>query len=77
MTENEQVDHRVVVDLLAGDALDGLDLTVARGEGHGFLKAETIQRTLEAELYFYSRVFGFPLAEKIDPVEIENLPPST
>lgn len=44
------------------------------GEQHGFRKAETIQRTLEAELYFYSRVFGFPLAEEIAPVEIENLP---
>jgi dipeptidyl aminopeptidase/acylaminoacyl peptidase len=44
------------------------------GEQHGFRKAETIQRTLEAELYFYSRVFKFPLAEPIEPVEIENLP---
>jgi dipeptidyl aminopeptidase/acylaminoacyl peptidase len=43
------------------------------GEQHGFRKAETIQRTLEAELYFYSRVFGFPLAEQIEPVAIENL----
>jgi dipeptidyl aminopeptidase/acylaminoacyl peptidase len=47
------------------------------GEQHGFRKAETIQRTLEAEQYFYSRVFGFPLAETVEPVEIENLPPST
>jgi dipeptidyl aminopeptidase/acylaminoacyl peptidase len=44
------------------------------GEQHGFRKAETIQRTLEAELYFYSRVFRFPLAEEVEPVEIENLP---
>ncbi len=43
------------------------------GEQHGFRKAETIQRTLEAELYFYSRVFRFPLAEDIEPVTIENL----
>ena len=43
------------------------------GEQHGFRKAETIQRTLEAELYFYSRVFHFPLAEAIAPVDIENL----
>ena len=43
------------------------------GEQHGFRKAETIQRTLEAELYFYSKVFGFPLAEQIEPVPIENL----
>jgi len=29
---------------------------------------------VEAELYFYSRVFGFDLAEKVEPVAIENLP---
>jgi len=43
------------------------------GEQHGFRKAENIQRTLEAELYFYSQVFGFALSEKIDPVAIANL----
>jgi dipeptidyl aminopeptidase/acylaminoacyl peptidase len=43
------------------------------GEQHGFLKAESIQRALEAELYFYSRVFGFTLADQIEPVPIENL----
>jgi hypothetical protein len=44
------------------------------GEQHGFRKAETIQRTLEAELYFYSRVFRFPLADPVEPIEIDNLP---
>jgi dipeptidyl aminopeptidase/acylaminoacyl peptidase len=44
------------------------------GEGHGFRKAENIRRTAEAELYFYSRVFGFPLAEPVAPVEITHLP---
>jgi dipeptidyl aminopeptidase/acylaminoacyl peptidase len=44
------------------------------GEQHGFRKAETIQRALEAELYFYSRVFRFPISEEIEPVPIENLP---
>ncbi len=44
------------------------------GEGHGFRRAENIKRALESELYFYSRVFGFPLAEPIAPVAIENLP---
>ena len=43
------------------------------GEGHGFRKAENIQRTLDAELYFYSRIFGFPLPEPVAPVPIENL----
>ncbi len=44
------------------------------GEQHGFRRAENIQRTLEAELYFYSRVFGFPLGDPVEPVRIENLP---
>ena len=43
------------------------------GEQHGFRKAENIKRVLEAELYFYSKVFGFELADTIEPVRIENL----
>ncbi|GLV58159.1 peptidase [Dictyobacter sp. S3.2.2.5] len=43
------------------------------GEQHGFRRAENIKRSLEAELYFYSKVFHFDLAEPIEPVEIENL----
>ena len=45
-----------------------------RGEQHGFRKAENIKRALDAELYFYSRIFGFELADDIEPVLIENLP---
>ena len=43
------------------------------GEQHGFRKAESIVRSLEAELYFYGKVFGFAPADGIAPVEIENL----
>jgi dipeptidyl aminopeptidase/acylaminoacyl peptidase len=43
------------------------------GEQHGFRRAENIKRSLDAELYFYSRVFDFELAEPMEPVEIENL----
>jgi dipeptidyl aminopeptidase/acylaminoacyl peptidase len=43
------------------------------GEQHGFRRAENIKRALDAELYFYSRVFGFALAEPVEPVEIDNL----
>ena len=43
------------------------------GEQHGFRRAENIKRALEGELYFYSRVFGFDLAEPVEPVHIENL----
>jgi dipeptidyl aminopeptidase/acylaminoacyl peptidase len=43
------------------------------GEQHGFRKAENIKRSLEAELYFYSKVFGFAIADPVEPVPIENL----
>ncbi|MBL8148467.1 MAG: prolyl oligopeptidase family serine peptidase, partial [Blastocatellia bacterium] len=42
-------------------------------EQHGFRKAENIKRALDAELYFYSKIFGFELAEKVEPIHIENL----
>jgi len=43
------------------------------GEQHGFRKAPNVKRALDAELYFYSRIFGFELADQIEPVLIENL----
>lgn len=43
------------------------------GEGHGFRAAAAIKRSLEAELYFYGRVFGFRPADRLEPVAIENL----
>jgi len=43
------------------------------GEQHGFRKAENIKRVLEAELFFYSKIFRFQLADPIEPVHIENL----
>jgi len=48
-------------------------LLMFEGGGHGFLRAETIKRTAEAELYFYGRVFGFELADPVEPVTIDNL----
>jgi dipeptidyl aminopeptidase/acylaminoacyl peptidase len=36
------------------------------GEQHGFRRAETIIRSLEAELSFYGRVFGFQPADQIE-----------
>ncbi len=44
------------------------------GEQHGFRRAENIKRSLDGELYFYSKVFGFVLAEPVEPVKIENIP---
>jgi len=43
------------------------------GEQHGFRNSINIRRALEAELYFFSRVFGFALSDDIPPVRIENL----
>jgi len=43
------------------------------GEQHGFRKASTIVRSLEAELFFYGAVFGFQPADRIEPVQIDNL----
>jgi dipeptidyl aminopeptidase/acylaminoacyl peptidase len=42
------------------------------GEQHGFRRAETIERTLEAELSFYGQILGFAPADDLDPVEIVN-----
>jgi dipeptidyl aminopeptidase/acylaminoacyl peptidase len=42
------------------------------GEQHGFRQAKNIKRALDGELYFYSRVFGFELADAVEPVDIYN-----
>ncbi|QQS45336.1 MAG: S9 family peptidase [Acidobacteriota bacterium] len=59
------------------DALRARGLPVAyitfEGEQHGFRQAQNIKRALDGELYFYSRIFGFEPADRIEPVEIENL----
>jgi len=59
------------------DALRAKGISVAylafEGEQHGFRQAKNIKRALDSELYFYSRVFAFELAEPVEPVEIDNL----
>jgi dipeptidyl aminopeptidase/acylaminoacyl peptidase len=59
------------------DAVNAKGLPVAyllfEGEQHGFRHAATIRRALEAELYFYGKVFGFEPADEIEPVDIRNL----
>jgi dipeptidyl aminopeptidase/acylaminoacyl peptidase len=60
-----------MVEAVRGKGLPVAYLTFA-GEQHGFRKAENIKRVLEAELYFYSKVFGFDLADPVEPVRIEN-----
>ncbi|MDB5748749.1 MAG: peptidase [Massilia sp.] len=58
-------------------ALRGRGVPVAyitlEGEGHGFRKADSVVRTLEAELAFYLRVFGIPMPAGLPSLEIENL----
>jgi dipeptidyl aminopeptidase/acylaminoacyl peptidase len=60
------------------DAVRAKGLPVAylafEGEQHGFRRAETIVRCLEAELYFYGAAFGFTPADALTPIEIDNLP---
>ena len=59
----------VLVDALRRAGLPFAYLTF-EGEAHGFRKAETIQRVMEAELSFYAQVLGFTPADDIEPVEI-------
>jgi dipeptidyl aminopeptidase/acylaminoacyl peptidase len=42
------------------------------GEGHGFRRAENIERSAEAELFFYGWVFGFTPAGNIRAIEIHH-----
>jgi dipeptidyl aminopeptidase/acylaminoacyl peptidase len=62
---------------MMADAVRRKGLPVAylsfEGEQHGFRKAATIIRSLEAELYFYGAVFGFTPADTIEPLPIDNL----
>jgi dipeptidyl aminopeptidase/acylaminoacyl peptidase len=62
----------MMVDALRQKGLPVAYVTFAE-EGHGFRQSENIKRALDGELYFYSRVFGFALADEVEPVEIENL----
>lgn len=59
------------------DAVHAKGLQVAylkfEQEAHGFRRSETIQRALEAELYFYGKIFGFTPADALAPVPIFNL----
>lgn len=58
-------------------AIDKKGLPVAyllfEGEGHGFRQAQTIEDTLNAEYYFYAKIFGFELSETRSLIDIRNL----
>ena len=42
------------------------------GEQHGFRQEKNIRRSIEGEMYFLSRIFGFDVADRIEPVKIAN-----
>ena len=44
-----------------------------KDEAHGFRNAKNIQKSLESELYFYSKIFHLDPYEKLPPVLIHNL----
>jgi dipeptidyl aminopeptidase/acylaminoacyl peptidase len=62
---------RVMADAVRAKGLP-VALLVFEGEQHGFRRAETIVRCLDAELYFYGVVFGFTPADAIAAVVIDN-----
>ncbi|HAC62229.1 MAG TPA: peptidase [Cyanothece sp. UBA12306] len=43
-------------------------------EQHGFRRAENIKKAINGEFYFYSRIFGFEVADNLEAIEIMNLP---
>jgi len=59
------------------DAVRAKGLPVAyvtfEGEQHGFRRAESIKRALEAEHYFFAQVFGLVPDEPMESVPIDNL----
>jgi dipeptidyl aminopeptidase/acylaminoacyl peptidase len=61
-----------LVEALARNGVPHAYLLV-EGEGHGFRRAESRRRALEAELSFYAQVLGFELADAIDPIEVIGL----
>jgi dipeptidyl aminopeptidase/acylaminoacyl peptidase len=58
----------MIVEALAANGVPHAYLPF-EGEQHGFRIAANIVRALEAELWFYGRVFGFTPADEIAPVE--------
>jgi dipeptidyl aminopeptidase/acylaminoacyl peptidase len=59
----------VMVEALAAKGIQHAYL-LFEGEQHGFRKAETIERAIEAELSFYAQILGFQLGDPIEPVAI-------
>jgi dipeptidyl aminopeptidase/acylaminoacyl peptidase len=62
----------VIVDALERRGIPYAYIAFA-GEGHGFRKAENIERASEAHLSFVAQVSGFEPAGEIESIEIEKL----
>ncbi len=62
----------VIVNALEQRGIPHAYIAIA-GEGHGFRKAENQKRALAAHASFLAQVFGFDLADEVEPIEIENL----
>ena len=58
----------MIINALAAKGVPHAYLPFA-GEQHGFRIAANIVRAVEAELWFYGRVFGFTPADVIAPVD--------
>lgn len=43
-----------------------------KGEQHGFRISENIKKALDAELYFYGKVFGFTPSDSLEPIALVN-----
>jgi dipeptidyl aminopeptidase/acylaminoacyl peptidase len=74
-TEDKVVPPAQAQDMADAARRKGLPVAVLmfEGEGHGFRRAETIRRSMDAQQYFLGRLFGFTPADEVEPVEIENL----
>lgn len=69
-TEDEIVPPSQTEAIVAAVASKGIAHGVIyfEGEQHGFRRHDSIVRSLEAELWFYGRVFGFEPADSIEPI---------
>lgn len=52
-------------------------LRIYQGEGHGFRGAAAVTDSIQSELSFYGKVFGFTPANQLPDLQIENLAPGS
>jgi dipeptidyl aminopeptidase/acylaminoacyl peptidase len=62
-----------MVDALAAGGIPHAYVPFA-GERHGFRRADSLRKALEAELYFYAKVLGFPVEVQPSGVDIVGIP---